>query len=173
MPGSDAIAWSARANRTGPEILKMQMLGNDGLVTISKYWREWANPQLIVCVLNNQDLNQVTWEQRVMEGDPKYEASQELPDVPYDRLAEDLGLRGLRMARREDVERVWDGAFATDRPVVINAYTDPEVPPLPPHITFKQARHYASAVLHDPERGAMLKNTVRGVVSTFAEKVTP
>lgn len=151
----------------------MQMLGNAGLVTISKYWQEWANPQLIVCVLNNRDLNQVTWEQRVMEGDPEYEASQNLPDLPYDRLAEDFGLRGLRMEKREDVERVWDEALRADRPVVINAYTDPDVPPLPPHITFEQARHYAAAIIHDPDRKGMLKETVRGVASTFAEKVKP
>ncbi len=150
----------------------MQMLGNAGLVTIAKYWREWADPRLVVLVLNNRDLNQVTWEQRVMEGDPKFEASQSLPDLPYDRLAEDVGLRGLRMERREDVERVWDEALAADRPVVVNAYTDPEVATLPPHITFEQARNFAASLVHDPERGGMIRQSVKGVASTLAEKLS-
>ena len=76
----------------------MQMLGNNELITISKYWKEWSDPRLVVLVLNNRDLNQVTWEQRVLEGDPKYEASQDIPDFPFARYAELLGLRGIRCA---------------------------------------------------------------------------
>ena len=149
----------------------MQMLGDAGLITISKYWREWDNPQLIVCVLNNRDLNQVTWEQRVMEGDPKFEASQNVPDFPYDDYAEDLGLKGLRMEQPDDIGRVWDEAFAADRPVVINAYTDPEVPPLPPHINFEQAKHFAlSLAKGEPEAGRDIVQSVKGEASKYAEK---
>lgn len=124
----------------------MQMLGINGLVTLSKYWKEWSNPQAIVLVLNNRDLNQVTWEQRVLAGDPRLDASQGVPDMAYDEFAESLGLKGLRMAVKEDVPRVWDEAFAARCPVVINAYVDPDVPPLPPHITFEQARHFAASL---------------------------
>ena len=149
----------------------MQMLGDAGLITIAKYWREWDNPQAIVCVLNNRDLNQVTWEQRVMEGDPKFEASQNVPDIPYDEYAEDLGLKGLRMERPEDIGQVWNEALAADRPVVINAYTDPEVPPLPPHINFEQAKHFALSLSKgDPHMEGSIRQSLRGMASKYAEK---
>ena len=151
----------------------MQMLGNNALITLAKYWQEWEDPRCIVLVLNNQDLNQVTWEQRVMEGDPKFDASQNVPDFAYDAYAERLGLRGLRMERREDVERVWDEALAADRPVVINAYVDPEVPPLPPHISFEQAQHFLQALVRDPARGDMAKQAAKGSISALKEKITP
>ena len=150
----------------------MQMLGDAGLITISKYWEEWANPQLIVCVLNNRDLNQVTWEQRVMEGDPKFDASQNVPDFPYDDYAEDLGLRGLRMEEPNDIERVWDDAFAANRPTVINAYTDPEVPPLPPHINFHHAKKFALSLgKGEPHAKGAIRQSVRGMASKYSEKV--
>src|SRR5487761_2678176 len=66
----------------------MQMNNMAELITVAKYWREWSNPKWVVCVFNNQDLNQVTWEQRVQSGDPKFNPSQQIPDVPYHRYAE-------------------------------------------------------------------------------------
>ncbi|AFZ69303.1 thiamine pyrophosphate-requiring protein [Deinococcus peraridilitoris] len=123
----------------------MQMLGINGLITISKYWREWRDPRLIVMVLHNGDLNQVTWEMRAMEGNPKFEASQNVPDFPYARYAEMLGLRGIRVDHPDQLEDAWAQAFASDRPVVLEAITDPEVPTLPPHITFEQAMNFMSA----------------------------
>lgn len=125
----------------------MQMLGNQALITLAKYWREWANPQCIILVLNNRDLSQVTWEQRVMEGDPRFTTSQDLPDFAFDEYARLLGLKGLRLERAEQIDTVWDEAFAADCPVVINAYTDGDIAPLPPHITFEQARHYLASML--------------------------
>jgi pyruvate dehydrogenase (quinone) len=101
----------------------MQMLGNNGLITISKYWKEWSDPRLVILVLNNRDLNQVTWEQRVMEGDPKFEASQEIPGFPFARYAELLGLRGICVNKAEQIRQAWDAAFSSDRPVVVEAYT--------------------------------------------------
>lgn len=124
----------------------MQMNGLNELITIAKYWREWSDPRLVVLVLNNRDLNMVTWEQRTMSGDPKLVASQDLPDFPYAGYAESLGLRGIRVDRPEALAEAWSAAFAADRPVVVEAVTDPEVPPLPPHITFEQARALTSAL---------------------------
>jgi len=124
-----------------------QMNGMNEMITIAKYWRRWSDPRLVVMVLNNRDLNQVTWEQRVMEGDPKYEASQDLPDYPYARYAEGAGLRGIRVDRPEDVGPAWDAAFSSDRPTLLDIYTDPDVPPLPPHVSFKQARQFAESLL--------------------------
>lgn len=149
----------------------MQMMGNASLITIAKYWKEWANPQLVIVVLNNRDLNQVTWEQRVMEGDPKASVTQDIPDFAYDKYAEQLGLIGLRMDKAEDVERVWDEALRWDRPVVINAYTDPNVPPIPPHITFKQAMNYAgSLVKGDVNAMGEIKQTLKSMASKYFER---
>ncbi|HEY6452883.1 MAG TPA: thiamine pyrophosphate-requiring protein, partial [Steroidobacteraceae bacterium] len=146
----------------------MQMNNMAELITVAKYWREWTNPQWIVCVFNNQDLNQVTWEQRVQEGDPKFEASQELPDVPYHSFAELIGLKGIYVDMPERVGPAWDEALAADRPVVLNVRTDPDVPPLPPHITLTQAKHFMSTLLQgDPDEGGILKATAKEVLSAL------
>src|SRR6185369_1399740 len=101
----------------------MQMNGNGELLTIAKYWRRWSDPRLIVLVLHNNDLNQVTWEQRAMEGDPRYEASQEIPDFPYAAYAEMVGLKGIKVDDPDLVGQAWDEALASDRPVVLEAVT--------------------------------------------------
>ncbi|MGH9405761.1 MAG: thiamine pyrophosphate-requiring protein [Terriglobia bacterium] len=143
----------------------MQMNGNNGLLTISKYWREWSDPRLIVLVLHNNDLNQVTWEQRVMAGDPKFECSQNLPNFSYSNYAESLGLRGILVDKPAEIRPAWEEALRADRPVVIDAITDPDVPPLPPHITFEQAKAYASALLKgDPNERGIIRQTFREMV---------
>src|SRR3954449_3128881 len=141
----------------------MQMNGNGELVTIAKYWKEWSDSRLIVLVLHNNDLNQVTWEQRAMEGDPRYEASQDVPDFDYAGYAEHIGLRGIRMETPDDVGTGWDDALASDRPVVIDAHVDPTVPPLPPHIRVDQAKAFASAIFKgDSESWDLIKQSIKG-----------
>ncbi len=141
----------------------MQMLGINALIDIAKYHERWANQQLVVVVLNNQDLNQVTWEQRVLAGDPKLEASQWIPDFPYARYAELLGLRGIRVEDEARVGDAWDEALAAGRPVVYEAITDPEYPPLPPHIKLEHATSLAKALLRgDPATGRIVKQSLRG-----------
>ncbi len=146
----------------------MQMNGINELITIAKYRSQWSDQRLIVLVLNNRDLNQVTWEQRAMEGNPKFEGSQDLPDFPYARYAEMLGLKGIRVDEPEHVGPAWDEALAADRPTVIEALTDPEVPPLPPHITLDQAKALSSALLGgDPNAGRIVRQTFRQKVGEF------
>jgi pyruvate dehydrogenase (quinone) len=143
----------------------MQMNGLAELITIGKYWQDWSDPRLIVLVLHNNDLNQVTWEQRAMEGDPRYEASQELPDFPYARYAELIGLKGIRVDDPDQIGAAWDEALAADRPVVLEAITDPAVPPLPPHITFEQAAHFAQAIRRgDSDRRGMITQSLKQMV---------
>ena len=144
-----------------------QMNGMNELITIAKYWERWSDPRLVILVLNNHDLNQVTWEQRALEGDPKYEVSQVLPDFPYARYAELLGFKGIRVDEPDRIGAVWDEALAADRPVLVEAVTDPEVPPLPPHITFEQARKYISALKSDPSRGAMVRESLKQKIKEF------
>jgi pyruvate dehydrogenase (quinone) len=140
----------------------MQMNGTSELLTISKYWRRWSDPRLVVLVLHNNDLNQVTWEQRAMNGDPKYEASQDLPEFSYAGAAEAAGLMGIAVDNADELSAAWDTALAADRPVVLDVRTDPDVPPLPPHITLKQARAFTSAVVHgDPNRAGMIGQSVK------------
>jgi pyruvate dehydrogenase (quinone) len=146
----------------------MQMLGNNELITISKYWKEWSDPRLIVLVLNNRDLNQVTWEQRAMEGDPKFEASQDIPDFPFARYAELLGLRGIFVKKPEQIGAAWDEALSADRPVVLEVYTDPNVPTLPPHISFKQAEAFSKALIKgDPEELGIIRQTFKDAIESF------
>ena len=146
----------------------MQMNGNAELLTIAKYWKEWQDPRLVVLVLNNRDLNQVTWEQRAMSGDPKFEGSQDLPDFPYARYAELLGLEGIRVDRADQVGPAWDRALRAERPVVIEAVTDPEVPPLPPHITLEQAKAMSSALLAgDENAGRIIKQSFKQKAQEF------
>jgi pyruvate dehydrogenase (quinone) len=124
----------------------MQMNGLNELITVAKYWERWSDPRLVVLVLNNRDLNMVTWEQRALEGDPKFEVSQDIPDFPYARFAEVVGLKGVRVESPDDIEPSWDEVLAADRPAVLEVVTDPEVPPLPPHISFEEARNFMFAI---------------------------
>jgi pyruvate dehydrogenase (quinone) len=119
----------------------MQMNGLNVMITISKYWKEWSDPRLIVMVLNNRDLNQVTWEERIQLGDGKTESTQSIPDFPYHKYAELMGLKGIFVDDPEKLGAAWDEALAADRPVILECYTDPNVPPLPPHITLKEAKN--------------------------------
>jgi pyruvate dehydrogenase (quinone) len=145
----------------------MQMSNMAELITIAKYWERWSNPTCVVCVFNNRDLNQVTWEQRVMEGDPKIEATQNLPDVPYHKFAELIGLEGIFVDDPEQVGPAWDRALAAGRPVVLEVRTDPNVPPLPPHITLDQAKSFLSTLVKgDPDQGGVIASTARQVLSS-------
>lgn len=146
----------------------MQMLGNGGLITIAKYWKEWSNPRMMVLVLNNRDLNQVSWEQRVMEGVPRFEDSQAVPDFPYAEYGKMLGLEGIKIDDPDDIKSALQQAFSFDKPVVVEAYTDPTVPPLPPHISFNQAKDFLSSMIKgDPDSWDMIKNSWKGIVKDY------
>ncbi|MCQ9165985.1 thiamine pyrophosphate-requiring protein [Arthrobacter sp. STN4] len=125
----------------------MQMNGMAELITIKHYWQEWADPRLIVAVLHNDDLNQVTWEMRAMEGAPAFEESQTLPDVPYGEFANLIGLQGITVESPDDVGPAWERALAADRPTVLDVHVDPDIPPIPPHATLEQAMDSAKSVL--------------------------
>jgi pyruvate dehydrogenase (quinone) len=146
----------------------MQMNNMAELITVAKYWREWSCPNWVVCVFNNGDLNQVTWEQRVMEGDPKFNASQQIPDVPYHRFAELIGLHGIYVDSPDRLGSAWDEALGADRPVVLEVKTDPNVPPLPPHITLDQAKKFTSTLVKgDPEESSVLIGTAKEVLASI------
>ncbi|MET9295646.1 thiamine pyrophosphate-requiring protein [Streptomyces sp. NPDC003077] len=143
----------------------MQMNGMAELITIHKYWQQWRDPRLIVLVLNNRDLNQVTWEMRAMAGAPQFEASQHIPDVPYADFARSIGLDGVRVEKPEDVEPAWRQALAADRPFVLDVRTDPDVPPIPPHATLDQIEAAASAILHgDSASAGVIKQGVKAKI---------
>jgi len=149
----------------------MQMNGLAELITVAKYWRKWSDPMLVVLVLNNRDLNQVTWEQRAMEGDPRFDASQSIPNFPYARYAEMIGLTGVRVDDPDRIGEAWDRVLSAETPAVLEAVVDPEVPPLPPHITFEEAVHFAKAALHgDANRGAMMRQSLRHLLDAVAPK---
>jgi pyruvate dehydrogenase (quinone) len=148
----------------------MQMLGINALIDLAKY-RDRFTGTCAICVLNNRDLNQVTWEQRVMEGDAKFAASQDLPDFPYARYAELLGLTGVRVDRPEDVAAGWERVLAAPGPAVLEVVTDPDVPPLPPHIRLEQAQGMAKAIYRgDPDRGGMIRQALKGKLADFVTR---
>ncbi|AIR90704.1 thiamine pyrophosphate-requiring protein [Pseudomonas cremoricolorata] len=145
----------------------MQMNNLAELITVAKYWQRWGNGRWICAVFNNEDLNQVTWEQRVMEGDPKFSASQDIPDVPYHLFAISIGLKGIFVDREEDVAAAWEKALASDVPVLIEFKTDPNVAPLPPHIKLEQAKKLTSTLLKgDPNEAGIIKQTAKQLLSS-------
>jgi pyruvate dehydrogenase (quinone) len=144
----------------------MQMNGMAELITVKHYWEQWADPRLVVCVLHNNDLNQVTWEMRAMEGSPKFEESQRLPDVDYAGFAESLGLQAIRVTEPGQLEEAWRLAFAADRPTVIDAHVDPDVPPVPPHATWTEMKATARSLLKgDEDRWGVVKEGVKTKVA--------
>jgi pyruvate dehydrogenase (quinone) len=145
----------------------MQMNNMAELITVEKYWRRWTNPRLVTCVFNNEDLNEVTWEQRVMNGNPRFDASQDIPDVRYSRFAEMIGLRGLFVDDPDDLGGAWKEALAADRPVVLEVKTDREIAPLPPHVSLEQARKFLSSVAREKGAFHTFRDTARQAVSAF------
>jgi pyruvate dehydrogenase (quinone) len=144
----------------------MQMNGLAELVTIKHYWREWSDPRLVVAVLHNNDLNQVTWEMRAMEGAPKFVESQRLPDVSYAGFAESLGLLAITVEKPDELGLAWDEALAADRPAVLDVITDPDLPPIPPHVTLEQAKKTAESLLKgDANRAGVIKEGIRAKVA--------
>jgi pyruvate dehydrogenase (quinone) len=148
----------------------MQMLGINALIDLAMYADRWTGP-CAVCVLHNNDLNQVTWEQRVLAGDAKLEASQNLPDFPYARYAELLGLTAVRVDRPADVGAAWDTVLAAGRPALLEVITDPDVPPLPPHIRLEQAKGMAKSIFKgDPDRGGIIRQALKGKFQEFVTR---
>ncbi|MEV4334888.1 thiamine pyrophosphate-requiring protein [Streptomyces sp. NPDC049597] len=143
----------------------MQMNGMMEMVTAAKYRHEWSDPRLVVAVLNNQDLNQVTWEMRAMSGAPQFEESQHIPDLPYAEIARRIGLDGVRVEKPKHVEAAWKQALAADRPFVIDFLTDPAVPPVPPHASLDQIEAAAAAIWHgDSDRASVLRQGFKAKV---------
>lgn len=146
----------------------MQMNGMAELITIAKYYRQWADPRLIVAVLHNNDLNQVTWEMRAMEESPQFLASQQLPDVDYAGFARSLGLHGENLDEAEELGGAWDRALAADRPTVLDVRCDPDVPPIPPHATFDQAKSVVKAVLGgDDDAAGFIRQGIKQKVQQY------
>lgn len=131
----------------------MQMNGINALITIAHRWPQWRTPTLVVMVLNNGDLNLVTWEQRATGGDPRFKDSQLLPAFGYAEYARMLGLKGIRVEKESQIAAAWESAFNSDRPTVLEMMTDPEIPPLPPHISLKQTANYINALRREDASG--------------------
>ena len=143
----------------------MQMNNMAELITVAKYADRWPNKTLVTCVFNNQDLNEVTWEQRVMNGDPRFDASQDIPDVRYSRFAELIGLKGIYVEDPKDLGDAWDEALSAGGPVVLEVKTDPEIAPLPPHVSLKQAKQFMFSMAKDEDAGHVIRDTARQVVN--------
>ncbi|NML44112.1 thiamine pyrophosphate-requiring protein [Ramlibacter sp. G-1-2-2] len=140
----------------------MQMIGINGLITISERWKDWADKRLVIVVLNNNDLNMVTWEQRVLAGERRFDASQLLPAFPYADYARSLGMGGIKVESTGQIVPAIEQAWASDRPVLLQVVADPDVPPMPPHVSAKQVKHFMKALLQrDPESMKIIRETAR------------
>jgi pyruvate dehydrogenase (quinone) len=145
-----------------------QMNGMNELITVMKYHERWSDQRLVFCVFNNQDLNQVTWEQRVLAGDPMFPGTQHIPDFPAARYAELLGMNGIKVDRPDDLAGAWSEVLSADRPSVLEVVVDPEIPPLPPHVTVTEAKKMARAMVKgDPERVGVTEKSLRGKLEEF------
>jgi pyruvate dehydrogenase (quinone) len=140
----------------------MQMLGMNELITISKYWKEWTSPGFVIIVLNNRDLNMVTWEQRMLAGEPKFEASQDIPDVDYAAFAQLVGLKGIRIDRPEQIDEGLQELLSADRPAVLDVVCDPNVPIIPPHIDMAMLSKFSKAMIKgDPESSQVIRQVIK------------
>jgi len=146
----------------------MQMNGMAELITIKHYWQEWADPRLVITVLHNNDLNQVTWELRAMEGSPKFTESQTLPSVDFAAFAASLGLQAITVTDPGQLASAWDRALSADRPTLLDVHTDPNVPPVPPHATYEQMKSAAEAMLKGDENAwGVIKEGVKTKAQEF------
>jgi pyruvate dehydrogenase (quinone) len=146
----------------------MQMNGLAELITIKHYWQQWQDPRLIIAILHNNDLNQVTWEMRAMQGAPAFTASQTLPDVDYAAFAVSLGLNGVIVDKPDQIAAAWQQALAADRPTLLDVHTDPDVPPIPPHSTFEQMKDAAGALLKgDNSRWGVIREGAKTKIQEF------
>jgi pyruvate dehydrogenase (quinone) len=142
----------------------MQMNGLNELITVARYWRTWSNPRFIVLVMNNRDLNMVSWEQRIIEGNPKFPESQDVPDISYTAFAKSLGFDTFLIDKPAAAAPAWDASFACDRPVLIEAVVDPNIPPLPPHVTSKQLLKYFKAIASgDPDASDIVRESIKQI----------
>jgi pyruvate dehydrogenase (quinone) len=146
----------------------MQMNGLAELLTIARYYHEWSDPRLVVAVLHNNDLNQVTWELRAMGGTPKFVESQALPDASYADFAASVGLGSLTVTDPEHLEDAWRQALSADRPFVLDVHCDPDIPPIPPHATLEQVSDMAQALIKgDPSRWGVIKEGIKTKAQEF------
>jgi pyruvate dehydrogenase (quinone) len=161
-PGRPVIAFAGDG--------AMQMNGMAELLTIRRYWTGWSDPRLVVAVLHNNDLNQVTWEMRAMGGEPKLVESQRLPDMSYAGFADSIGLHAETVTDPEKLGEAWESALAADRPTVLDVHCDPDIPPIPPHATYEQMKDAATALLKgDENRWGILKEGLK----TKAQELLP
>jgi pyruvate dehydrogenase (quinone) len=146
----------------------MQMNGLAELITVKRYWQEWSDPRLIVAILHNNDLNQVTWEMRAMQGAPKFTQSQTLPDVDYAAFAAGLGFQAITVDKPDQLADAWARALTADRPTVLDVHVDPDVPPIPPHASFAQMKDSAEAILQgDENRWGVIREGVKTKIQEF------
>ncbi|MGH3622125.1 MAG: thiamine pyrophosphate-requiring protein [Sciscionella sp.] len=179
MGGGTPYAISAKFDYPDRPVIAMvgdgafQMNGMLELITVKRYLdRLSVGPPLIFCVFNNQDLNQVTWEQRAMAGEPKFPGSQHIPDVPYAEFAKLLGLTGIRCDNPRQLGAAWEEALAARGPVVLEVVVDDEIPPIPPHIKQAQIKSVAKALRQgDPQMWGIAVKGAKQKMHEFTESV--
>jgi pyruvate dehydrogenase (quinone) len=149
-----------------------QMLGMNELITVKKYMAAWPNQQLVVVIMHNDDLGQVSWEMRTEDGNPMWRGSQDVETMDYAGYAELLGFTGIAVHGDAEVEAAVARAFANPGVTVIDAYVSRNVPPLPPHITAEYAINTAKSLLKgDPVELGVVKDSAKAMAAEAVERV--
>jgi len=150
-----------------------QMLGMNELLTVSRYlpMLTQQNKTLVFVVLANDDLNQVSMEQRVLGGDPKNPETQTLPYLPAAEFAKLLGFEGIKVDRPEDVGPAWDRALSADGPVLLEFVTDPQIAALPPHVKPSMLKKVLTGLAKgDEDAVGIAEKGTKGKLAEFVEK---
>ncbi len=146
----------------------MQMNGLNACITVAKYWKEWSDPRWITLVLNNRDLNMVTWEQRIMMGDIKFDASQELPDFPYAASPNPSACAASASKSPSNSPMPGIARSPAIGPWFSKRSPIPTRRPLPPHITLQQAKNFTETILRgDPNEPGIVKQAIKGMVESL------
>ncbi|MBA8990963.1 pyruvate dehydrogenase (quinone) [Curtobacterium pusillum] len=149
-----------------------QMLGMNELITVKKYLASWPNQQLVIVVMHNDDLGQVSWEMRTEDGNPMWRGSQDVETMDYAGYAELLGFTGIAVHDDDEVEAAVERAFENPGVTLIDAYVSRNVPPLPPHITAEYAMNTAKSLLKgDPVELGVVKDSAKAMAAEAVERV--
>jgi len=150
-----------------------QMLGMNELITVKRYEQmlmSGSNKTLVFAVLVNDDLNQVSMEQRVLSGDPKNPETQTLPYLPAAEFAKLLGFEGIKVERPEDVGPAWDRALSAGRPVLLEFMTDPQIASLPPHVRYPMLKKVGKGLAKgDEDAVGIAEKGFKGKLTEFTE----
>jgi pyruvate dehydrogenase (quinone) len=111
-----------------------------------------------VFIANNGELGQILWEQMVL-GFPEYGVRWERP-ADFSAWAQACGGKGIRVEKPADVESAVVEALEHPGPALVDVVVNPDEPPMPPKVTYEQAKGFAESFLKGQPRRSTIASTV-------------